>query len=85
MNTCFHSWYEKMIFEISGWTDTNNESSKNTYIQSDINKLSINKWCQVFENIVPINETSEENTNGYCNGDFVFTLDPINAPYSHLW
>jgi len=28
---------------------------------------------------VPINETSEQNSNGYCNVDFVFTLDQTNA------
>jgi hypothetical protein len=28
---------------------------------------------------VSINETSEQNWNGYCNVDFVFTLDQTNA------
>jgi len=63
------------IFERSGWTDTNNDSSKNTNFKSEINKVSIYKRCQFLENIVPINETSEQNSNGYCNVDFVFTLD----------
>jgi len=45
------------VFEISGWTDTNNDSSKNTNLKSDIIKLSTNKACQYIENIVPLNET----------------------------
>jgi len=28
-----------------------------------------------------INETSEQNSNGYCNVDFVFTFDPTNASF----
>ena len=40
---------------------TNNESSKNTNVKSEINKLSTNNRRQVLENIVPINETSEQN------------------------
>ena len=52
----------------------NNESSKNSNVKSEINKLSTNKRCQFLENIVPVNETSEQNPNGYCNVDFVFTL-----------
>ena len=28
-----------------------------------------------------INETSEQNSNGYCNVDFMFTLDPTNASF----
>ena len=71
----------KKIFAISGWTDTNNESSKNTDVKSNINKLNTNKRCQFLETIVPINETSEQNSNGYCNVDFVFTLDPTNASF----
>jgi hypothetical protein len=31
--------------------------------------------------ILPINETSEQNSNGYCNVDFVFTLDQTNASF----
>ena len=62
----------KSIFEISGWTDTNNESSRNTNVKPDINKLSTNNRCQFLENIVPRNETSEQNPNGYYNVDFVF-------------
>jgi hypothetical protein len=49
----------KKIFEISGLTDTNSESSKNTNVKSEINKLSTNERCQFLVNIVPINETSE--------------------------
>jgi hypothetical protein len=30
---------------------------------------------------VPINETSEQNSNGYCNVNFVFTLDQTNASF----
>jgi hypothetical protein len=30
---------------------------------------------------VPVNETSEQNTNGYCNVDFVFTLDQTNSSF----
>ena len=72
---------QKKIFEISGWTDTNNESSKNTNVKSEINKVSTNKGCQFLEYIVPINETSEHNSNGYRNVDFVFTLDLTNASF----
>jgi len=43
------------------------------------NKASTNKICQFLENIVPVNETSEQNSNGYCNVDFVFTLYPTNV------
>ena len=71
----------KKIFEISVWTDTNNETNKNTNIKSEINKLSTNKGCQFLENIVPINETSEQNSNGYCNVDVVFTLDQTNSSF----
>jgi len=28
---------------------------------------------------MPINETSEQNWNGYCNVDFVFALDPTHS------
>jgi len=71
----------KNIFEISGWTDTNNESSKNTNVKSEINKLSTNKRCQILENSVPIKETSEQNWNGNCNVDIVLTLDQTNASF----
>jgi hypothetical protein len=77
----FHSWYEKNIFQISCWTDTNNDSNENTNVTSDINKVSTNKRCQFLENIVPIHETSEQNSKGYCNVDFVFTLDQTNASF----
>ena len=60
---------------------TNNESSRNTNVKSEINKLSTNKRCQFPENIVHVNETSEQNSNGYCNVDIVFTLDPTNASF----
>jgi len=30
---------------------------------------------------MPISETSEQNSNGYCNVEFVFTLDPTNASF----
>ena len=46
-----------------------------------MNKLSTNERCQFLDNIVPVNETSEQNWNGYCNADFVFTLDQTNAPF----
>jgi len=71
----FSLMIRKMIFEISGWTDTYNDSSKNTNVKYEINKLSTNKRCQLLENILPINETSEQKSNGYCNVDFIFTLD----------
>ena len=45
-----------------------------------MNKVSTNKRCQFVENIVPINETSEQNSNGYCNVDFIFTLDQKMLP-----
>ena len=70
---------KKKIFEISGWTDTNNDGSENTNLKSDINKVSTNKICNLLENIVPINETSKQNSNGYCNVDFLFTLHQTNA------
>jgi len=62
----------------------NNESCKNTNVKSKINKLRTNKRCQFLENIVPINETSEQNPNGYCNVDFVFTLGS-NKCFLYLW
>jgi hypothetical protein len=36
-------------------------------VKYEINEVSTNKRCQFPENIVPINETSEQNSNGYCN------------------
>jgi hypothetical protein len=71
----------KKIFEISGWTDTNNDSNRNTNFKSEINKVSTNKRCQFLENILLINEISEENWNGYCNVDFVFTLNQTNVSF----
>jgi len=71
----------KKIFEVSGRTNTNNESSKNTNVKSEINKVSKNKRCQFLENIVSVNETSEHNSNGYCNVDFVLTLNPTLASF----
>jgi len=53
---------------------TNSESSKTTNFKSEINKLSTNAKCQFLENIMHINETLEQNPDGYCNVDFVFTL-----------
>jgi len=52
----------------------NNDSSKNTNLKSETNTLSTNKRCQFLDNIVPKNETSEQNPNGYCNVDFIFQL-----------
>jgi len=63
---------------------TNNESSKNTNVKSEISKLSTNKRCQFLENIVPINDKSERNPNGYCNVPFVFTLGS-NKCFFSLW
>jgi hypothetical protein len=59
------------IFEITGRTDTNDESSKDTNVKSEINKLTTNKFL---ENNCANKKTSEENPSGYCNVDFVFTL-----------
>ena len=59
----------------------NNDSSKNRNVKPDINKLSTNKRCKILENIVIIDETSEQYPNGYCNVDFVFRLDPTNASF----
>ena len=78
VNRCFHTWYKKQIFEISGWTNTNTESNKSTHFKPEINKVSTNKRCQILENILPINETPERNSKWYCNVDFVFTFDPTN-------
>jgi len=77
----FSLMIRKKIFKISGWTDTNNASSKNTNVKSEMNKVSTYKGCQFLENIVPINETSEQNSNGYCNVGFVYSLDPTNASF----
>ena len=77
----FSPMIRKKVFEISGWTDTNKETSKNTNVKPEINKLNTNKRCQVLESIVPINETSEQKSNGYCNIDFVFTLAQTNASF----
>jgi hypothetical protein len=74
----FSLMMRKKIFEISGWTDTNNDSSKNTNFKSKINKVSTNKIRQFPQNTVPISETSEQNSNGYCNVHFVFTLNKTN-------
>jgi len=30
---------------------------------------------------VPVNETSEQNSNGYCIADFVFTLNQTNTSF----
>ena len=50
-------------------------------IKCDINKLSTNKRCHFLENILPINEISEQNLNGNFNADFVFSLDPKNVSF----
>ena len=60
---------------------TNNEGSKNTNVKSEINKVSTNNRCQFLECIVPVNKTSEQNPNGYCNADFVFKLDQTNTSF----
>jgi len=64
---------------MSGWTDTNNDSSKTTNVKSEITQVNANKRCQFLENILLINETSEQKSYGYCNVDFVFTLNQTNA------
>jgi len=74
----FTSW---KIFETSAWTDTNNERSKNTNVKSEINKLSTNKRSKFLENIVPVNDSSEQKWNGYFHVDVVFTLDQTNASF----
>jgi len=63
---------------------TNNESSKNTNVKYEINKLNTNNRCQFLENILAINETSEQNPNGHCNVDFLFTLGS-NKRFLYLW
>ena len=63
---------------------TNNESSKNTNVKSEIKKLSTNNRCQFLENTVPINETSEQNPNRHCIVDFVFTLGS-NKCFLYFW
>ena len=37
------------------------------------------KKMTISEDTVPINETSEQNSNGYCIVDFVFTFSPTHA------
>ena len=69
----FSLMIRKKIFEISACADTNYDSSKITNLKSEINKVSTNKRCQFLENILRI--------NGYCNVDFMFTLDPTNASF----
>jgi hypothetical protein len=81
VNSSFSLMIRKKIFKISGRTDTNNVSTKNTNVKSETNKVSGNKGCQFLEYIFPINKTSEQNSNGYCNADFVFTLDQTNASF----
>jgi len=63
---------------------TNNDSNMNTVVKSEMNKLSTNKGCQVLADTVPVNGTSEQNPNGYCNIDFVYTLAP-NKCFLYLW
>jgi hypothetical protein len=56
----------------------------NINIKSDLNKVNKTKCL---EGIVPANEIrtkqvrTEQNWNGYCNVDFVFTLDPTSASF----
>ena len=63
---------------------TNNDSKKNKNVKTEINKLNTNKRFQFLEHIVHINETSEQNPNGYCNTDFVFTLTS-NKCFLYMW
>jgi hypothetical protein len=63
---------------------TSNESNKNINVKSEIYKLSTNIRCQFLKNIVRINEISEQNPNGRCNIDFVFTLGS-NKCFLYLW
>ena len=63
---------------------TSNESKKNTNGKLDNNKLSTNKRRQFLENIVTIDETSEQKPNEYCNVDFVFRLGS-NKCFLYLW
>jgi len=44
-------------------------------------KVSTNKRCKFLANIVPINETLEQNSNGYCNVHFVFSLDQTTVSF----
>ena len=81
MNICFHSRYEKISSKYQVEQIINNETSKKAHFKSEINKVSTNKGCQFLEYIVPIKETSDHNSNGYRNVDFVFTLDLTNASF----
>jgi len=62
----------------------NKESSSNKNFKPDTNKLSTNKRCQFLENIVIRSEVSEQNLNGYCKVDFVFSLES-NKCLVYLW
>jgi hypothetical protein len=44
----------------------------------EINKTNKNKTSQFLENIVPENETSKQNSNGYCNVDIVFCCSTVH-------
>ena len=46
-----------------------------------VNKVITNKRCQFLENIVPINETSEQNPNAYCNAGLYLRWDPTNVSF----
>jgi hypothetical protein len=74
----------KKIFRISGTADANNESSKNTYVKPEINRLSTDKRCHFLEMIAPINETPEHKQDEYCNVDFVFIFRS-NKRFWYLW
>jgi len=63
---------------------TNNESSKNTNVKSEIDKLTTNNRRHFLENILAINETSGQNPNRHCNVDFLFTLGS-NKNFLYLW
>jgi hypothetical protein len=69
MNSCFHSWNENKTLrniKIKKYKFvTNNFSNKSTNFKSEINKLNTNKRFQFLENILPTNETSEQNQEGY--------------------
>jgi hypothetical protein len=60
---------------------TNNDSNMNTNVKFEMNKLGTNKRCQFLEDILLVNETLEQNPNGYCNIDFVFTFASTNISF----
>ena len=56
-------------------------AARTQMINLKLKKLSTNIRCQFLENIVRTNEISEQNSNGYCNVDFAFTLDQTNVSF----